>query len=886
MNPATPFSSFVSRWRIALVLLFCGLLPPAVAQAQDAAALRVTVRDETEAALIHATVTLTNSSGVARQVLVDESGVASFAGLQAGSYQITVDAAGFQSFAGPFTVKRGANTAVATLTVMYREEIQVNEVSAESRRDNGFTTTLSKEDIDALSDDPDEMADQLAQMAGPGAQLFIDGFRGGRLPPKDQIQQIRFNTNSYSAEYHEAGMVRVEVITKPGMGNWRGMMNFGFRDESLNATNKFATARGDEQQKRFMVNFQGPIAKGQTGISIAVDGNMAYDAQTIVARTPSGDVLDQVRRPVEGVNATVRVEQALGPTSQIRAEYSRRENNRSNLGVGDFDLRERAYATDSITDALRLRTTRTLGTRVFSELKFEATQSRNTSTSVSNQPAVRVLDAFTTGGAGQAGTREGRQFTVAQNFDFTIAKHSLRAGIEVVGGWWDSTQQSNANGTFTFSTLDDFIAGRPRTFTRRIGDPEVAYSQFEAGWYIQDDYRLRKNLNISLGVRQEVQTQVDDKLNLAPRAAFTYALRKGSVRGGYGIFYDWLEAGVYEQVVRVDGTQQTDEIIVSPSYPDIGAGAGVSLAASRIQLGPQLTQPTIQQASIGYDRPIGQFGNFRTDYMWTRGRDTLRSVNVNAPVNGIRPDASAGNVTQIESTGRRASDRVSVGLMLRVPSVRGLMGNVTYQFANNRNFADSPLALPSDSTSPDADWGPSAADIRHRLFMMFNTPLLFNVRGSVQAQYSSAPPYTITTGLDDNGDTVFNDRPFGVARNSARGASQWNVNLRLNRNISLGGLLGGDAPVMLGGPPPPPPPANMQQGPGGGAGTGGGGPVQMVMMDGSAARYRLDLYLQVSNLFNTVNYNAFVGNQLSVYFGTATSAAPPRRIEIGASLSF
>jgi hypothetical protein len=874
-----------SRSIRALFCVWCALLPVA-AFAQAQSTVRVTVRDETEAALIHATVTLTDSNGLPRQALVDENGVAAFTGLVPGTFQITVEAEGFQGFTGSIAVRRGINTAIATLTVAFREQVEVTEVNPADRRDNGFSTTLSRDQIDALSDDPDEMAEQLSQMAGPGAQLFIDGFRGGRLPPKDQIQQIRFNTNSYSAEYHEAGMVRIEVITKPGMGNWRGTTNVGFRDESLNATNKFATFRGPEQQKRFMFNMQGPLLKGKTGISFAVDGNMSYDSQTIVANTPAGEVNGQVRRPVDGVNATVRLEQLLGPTAQLRAEYSRRENTRSNLGVGDFDLLERAYSVDTVTDALRVRNTRTIGKSVFSELRFEATQSSNTSVSVSNAPTIHVLEQFTSGGAGQMGTREGRQFTLAQNFDFSIAKHMLRAGVLVDGAWWDSNQQTNANGVFTFSTMDDYLAGRPSTYSRRVGDPQVAYSQFQAGWYIQDDFRVSKNLSASLGIRQEVQTNMDDKFNLAPRAAFTYALRKGNIRGGYGIFYDWLESSVYEQVVRVDGTQQTDEVIINPSYPDIGLGAGTSLAASRIQLGPQLTQPTIQQASIGYDRPFGEWGTFRTDYMWTRGHDTLRSVNVNAPVNGARPDASAGNVTQIESTGRRASDRATVAMTLRVPRVRGLMGNVMYQYANNRNFADSPLALPSNSNDPDADWGPSSMDIRHRLFFMFNTPLLQGVRMSMQAQYSSAPPYTVTTGLDDNGDTVFNDRPAGITRNSERGASQWNVNLRMNRSFNLGGVLGGDGPMMLGGGPPPPPPTNNQQGPGGGAGAGGPGPVQMMTMDGNASRYRIDLYLQVFNLLNTANYNAFVGNQLSTYFGQPTSAAPPRRIEIGASLSF
>jgi hypothetical protein len=869
------------RLGVLFVVAACVLMPlPAAAQGQSA--LRVSVRDETQAALIHAVVTLVDATGAEKQMLVDESGVAAFTGVLPGEYQVRVEAEGFQGVTTPFTVKRGNNNAIATLTVAIREDIVVSEESAASRRDNGFTTTLTADDIAGLSDDPEEMEEQLKQMAGPGAQIFLDGFRGGRLPPKDQIQQIRFNTNSYSAEYHQAGMVRVEVITKPGMGSWRGMMNFGFRDESLNARNAFAPVRGPEQQKRFMVNFQGPVAKGKTGLAVAVDGNMAYDARTILARTPTGEINDQIRRPVDGMNVSVRLEQALGPTSSLRAEYARRDDTRRNLGVGDFDLAERAYTTESVTDTLRARNTRTIGKKVFSELRFELTQLQSSFASASNLPTVRVLDAFTSGGAGQAGVRDGRQFTVAQNFDFTIAKHMLRAGVQVEGGWWDSTQQANANGTFTFSSLEDFLAGRPRTYTRRVGDPDVSYSQYQAGWYIQDDFRLSKNVNVSAGLRQEMQSHLEDPWNLAPRAAFTWALKKGNVRGGYGVFYDWLEAGIYEQTVRVDGIHQIDEVIINPSYPDASGGEGTSLAASRIQLGPELTQPTIQQASIGYERPFGEWGNFRTDYMLTRASHALRSVNSNAPIDGARPNPTVGNITEIGSTGRRATDRINVAMLLRVPN-RRIMGNVMYQYANSRNDADSPLALPSNSNDPDADWGPSAMDIRHRVFLMANTPLPLGLRASMQAHYSSAPPYTLTTGTDDNGDTVFNDRPAGVGRNSARGASQWNVNLRLNRSFSLGGLLG-DGPVMIGAPPPPPPPS-AQRGPGG-AGDGGGGPVQMVVMDGANTRYRLDLYVQVFNLFNTTNLNGFIGNQLSPYFGRATSAAPPRRIELGASITF
>lgn len=872
-----------SRSQLLAALLVVTL--PLVASAQQGnSTLRVTVRDETQAVLIHAFVTVIAPDGREYPGLVNESGDAMFAGMAPGPYQIKVEAEGFQGYTVPFTVRRGANTAVATLPVAMREDIVVNEALAEVRRDNGFSTVLSRADIDGLSDDPEEMAEQLRQMAGAGAQIFIDGFRGGRMPPKDQIQQIRINSNSFSAEYHDAGMVRIDIITRPGMGNWRGNFNFGFRDESLNARNPFATTRGPEQQKRFMVNFQGPVAKGKTGISIAADGNMAYDARTIVARTPTGDINDQVRRPVESVNANVRLEHALGDGNTLRAEYSRREDTRRNLGVGDFDLMERAYTTDSATDNLRLRNTRVINKKIFSELRFEVTQSQNTTSSASMDPTIRVLEAFTAGGAQQAGSREGRQWTLAQNFDFTIRKHALRAGVQIDGGSWDSSTLSNANGTFTFSSLADFQAGRPRQFTRRVGDPNVNYSQFEAGWYIQDDFRVSKNFNVSLGVRQEMQTHVDDKWNIGPRAAFSWTLGKASVRGGYGIYYDWLEANTYEQTVRVDGTHQIDEVIINPSYPDIDLGSGTRLAASRIQLGPDLSQPTIQQASIGYERPLTSWATFRSDYMLTRASEVFRSVNINAPLNGVRPDSTAGNITQIGSSGERASDRISVHMMLRQPT-RRIMGNVMYQYANTRSHADSPLQLPSDSNNPDADWGPSSMDVRHRLNVMINTPLPAGIRASMQASWSSAAPYTITTGNDDNGDTVFNDRPAGIGRNSARGADQFNASLRLNRSFSLGGLVGGgNGPIMIGAPPPPPPPpsgAAAQMGP-------GGGDRQVVMMgEGMTnSRYRLDLYVQVFNLFNTTNLNGFIGNLRSDFFGTATSAAPPRRIELGASLTF
>jgi hypothetical protein len=328
--------------------------------------------------------------------------------------------------------------------------------------------------------------------------------------------------------------------------------------------------------------------------------------------------------------------------------------------------------------------------------------------------------------------------------------------------------------------------------------------------------------------------------------------------------------------------KQIDEIILNPAYPVTATSGGTRLPASRIQTAGELTQPTIHQASIGFDKNIKEWMGVRADYMWTRGYNVLRSTNINAPVDGLRPDPTIGNISEISSTGRTASDRLSVGLNLRVPA-RRIFGNVMYQLGSVRNNADSALSLPADSTQPDADWGPAMQDIRHRLFVMGNLPLPYGLRAGVNMQLSSARPYNITTGLDANGDTVFNDRPAGVSRNAGRGAAQMTVDLRLTKSLNLGGLFPGGEGVPMGGPPPGGAAAAMQ--PGSGMGGGGDGP-RMVIMEGSNSRYRADLYVNFQNLFNQTNLNAFTGNQLSPFSGTATSAGPARRIEVGATISF
>src|SRR5262249_46103962 len=155
--------------------------------------------------------------------------------------------------------------------------------------------------------------------------------------------------------------------------------------------------------------------------------------------------------------------------------------------------------------------------------------------------------------------------------------------------------------------LDAYAAGRPTTFTRNVGNPDVAISQVQLGLYVQDDIRARKDLTVSAGVRQEVQSHIGG-WNQAPRGGVVWApFRSGkpTIRAGAGIFFDWFDAQAYEQGVQLDGTHQRIEAIVQPAFPDpLAGGFAVALPPGRVQFAQGLTQPTLKEAVVGIEQAL------------------------------------------------------------------------------------------------------------------------------------------------------------------------------------------------------------------------------------------------------------------------------------------
>jgi hypothetical protein len=297
----------------------------------------------------------------------------------------------------------------------------------------------------------------------------------------------------------------------------------------------------------------------------------------------------------------------------------------------------------------------------------------------------------------------------------------------------------------------------------------------------------------------------------------------------------------------------------------------------RIQASPDLKMPYVHQASIGIERQISPNLTAQVNYQALRGRNQLRAININAPdALGIRPDPSVGNITQFESTGRSTSDRLTFNASYRIPSRQiFLQGN--YTLGSVRNYADSATTLPADNLNPDAEWGPSRQDVRHRVQAMVNVPIIYGIRTTMNVIAQSGVPYTITTGFDDNHDGVLNDRPVGVGRNTVRGDATWNMNLRLSKVIGLGGATAagpvGGGPRGGGGRPG----VSEQRGPGAGGNNPGGS---------LGSRYSLELFVSADNVLNAVNYTAYSGNMLSKFFMEPTAAQAARRVQVGMGFRF
>src|SRR5687768_8643836 len=703
--------SLVSRNALAAFLLRAAVIAlllaaPVAAQNARDGRLLITVADQTGAVLPGATVTLifqdAQNAPAITPATTSTQGAATFQALAQGRYTVRAEFDGFDpATVRDVRVRAGENRQNVQLRLAnLQDSITVGQdraSEASDRRGPTFGTVLTREQIDALSEDPEEAARQLQELAGPGAVMRVDSFEGSALPPKSQIRMIRISRDQFAAENHSAGGLTIDIVTQPGLGPIRGSINTNLRDGSLTGRSPFVEKKGPERSQNYNLNLNGALVQGKTSFSLSLGGNTSFDTPNLNATNLDGTRSEALglRRPCKGLNSSVTVDHALTLDQTLRFGFNQSNNSARNLGIGDYDYIERAYETEGSNFGFRAQHVGPLGRRFFLNNRFQMTGSENETRSSVEAPTIRVLDAFTSGGAQLTGGTNQRRALVNSDLDYVRGIHSVRTGIALDGTWYRTDSTSNYLGTYTFESLEAYEQKRPRSYTQRIGDPNISYFNLMGGFYVQDDIRVRRNLSLSPGLRYEVQTHVHDFNNLGPRFGVTWSpgtAGRTSLRASAGIFYDWLGTGTYEQTLRVDGFRQRELNIANPSYPDADVESGIIPPVNRYLFGENVRLPRQVRFSGGAERTLGRA---RVGFTWAHMRGTAlrRGENLNAPVNGVRPNPEFGNIIRVVSDAGSRQNTMNV------------LFSVSLARQNNPTTAAQIQAmLAAQRTAPLFDW--------------------------------------------------------------------------------------------------------------------------------------------------------------------------------------
>jgi hypothetical protein len=618
---------------IALVAVLASVF---VLAQQARGTLRGIIKDELGASIVGATVTIIDASGTTKTTVTNGDGVYTVSGLAPGKYVVLATAEGFApSDETEVEVAAGKRESL-DLTLKVTIEEQRVTVAAETplsteATNNANQTLITGKDLDALPDDPDELAAALQALAGPsvgpnGGQIFIDGFSGGRLPPKESIREIRINQNPFSAENDQASG-RIEILTRPGTDKFRGSSFFNFEDESLNSRNPFSSSRTPYQIRSYGGNLGGPLVPKKASFFVDFDRRETNDNE-LIRVTTLDDNLNPVAQgfgvvvPRRNFSFSPRIDYQLNPNNTLVARYSYNRSRTQNSGIGGFSLPERAFDTFNTSQSFTVTETAVLNASMINETRFQYSRNRSESLGDNTVPVLNVSGAFTGGGSQVGHLISSNNRWELQNFlAWQKGTHALKFGGRVRRISISDSNPNNFGGTYTFTggfvpaldasnnpildqpvfvdSLERYrrtllgqqlgltpvqiraLGGGASQFNISSGNPQSGVSQVDAGLYIQDDWRFRPNLTFGLGLRYENQSNIRSPLNFAPRVFMAWSpgaadsTRPPSmvIRVGGGVFYNRFSEGFTLNANRFNGaTQQQLFVTERPLYETVNGG--------------------------------------------------------------------------------------------------------------------------------------------------------------------------------------------------------------------------------------------------------------------------------------------------------------------------
>src|SRR5437870_8450592 len=322
--------------------------------------LRGVVTDESGAIVPGAKITLTANAGTPNAAVAGDDGSYSFTGITSGEYVVAASAPDLAVAPLKVMIRPGAQILnlqlkVASVTQQVTVEDRAVTVTPEPAN-NASATVLGGDDLQALSDNPDDLIAELIAIAGPsagpgGASVFIDGFSGGQAPSKESIREIRINQNPFSAEYDRLGTGRIEILTKPGTNQFHGSESFNFANDFWNSRNPYAQQKAPFLLKEYSGNLSGPMGKRASFFldlrRDAVDNGAIINGTTLDPVTL--DIINpftQVFRiPQRRWSINPRTDYQLASNNTLSLRYSFTHVDIPFSGIGSFNLTSRGIRT-------------------------------------------------------------------------------------------------------------------------------------------------------------------------------------------------------------------------------------------------------------------------------------------------------------------------------------------------------------------------------------------------------------------------------------------------------------------------------------------------------------------------------------------------------------
>jgi Carboxypeptidase regulatory-like domain len=832
--------------------------------ATAATSITGTLLDPSGAAIANAQVNLLGSGNKpVAQAVTDNSGTFHFSSLAQASYRLNFQAEGFRDLeiATSLSAKRHTplrvvmQVAVATENITVGAPVSVPLVSTETS-ENQNANIIDRNALDRIPVFDQDYITTMSRFLDDnatgtnGVTLVVNGIEanGPGVTPS-AVQEVKINQNPYSARFARPGRARLEIVTKGGTPDSHGSLNFLFRDSIFDARNAFATVKPPERRQYYEGSITGPLGHSKrTSFLLSLDEDLNDQQAIVVADTVANGVVtpvnENVPNPTHHFFGSGRIFHDLANGDQFWIGYSYEHRSVQNQGVGGTTLPSAGTDTRFLEHEVNVSYLHQFSAHWLNQLRFLVGHFDSPVTSISPDPQIAVSGAFTGGGAQADSRRTEYHFDGTEFATYASGKHTLSFGIDVPDisrrGLDDFT---NREGTYVYGSLSDYMAGIVSTYQRQTGRGHAVFLERTVAGFFEDNIRLRPNFSLYVGARYYFQNYFhDDSDNLAPRIGFAWAptaSSKNVIRGGFGVFYDRTGPSPIGDLLHFNGVNLLRFIVDNPTTtpPNL-----TGVPTSVVTLDPRAHIPYSLQYSVGVEHQLTPKSTISATYGGSRGIDQFRSIDANAPLvpGAARPNPALGQVREMQSDGYLKGNTLE--LTFRGKVSKYFSGQVQYTLGKTYNNTSGITYFPGNSYNPGADWARSDNDRRHKFDLLASSqPTRFFTLGVALSLYSDKP-VNVTTGVDNNGDGIINDRPAGYARNSMHGPGMIGLDMNVSHDFKL-----------------------------------------------SKETKETKVFSVSLNSFNVLNHTndvTYVGVITSQFFGRAVAAQPPRRTQLDLQFKF